>query len=150
MMGIHQQQKDLFSYGVDLDKRVRKDLSPNQIGTIEFPINKPGEMSDAVVETVDVFPTLIDLAKLPSPNQLSGVSITPLLDALKSSGRPALGYDKKNLQTIRTETHRLIAHEDGDLELYNHRTAEGETKNLAEAQPELTQNLLAQIKARFE
>ena len=25
MMGIHQQQKDLFSYGVDLDKRVRKD-----------------------------------------------------------------------------------------------------------------------------
>ncbi len=25
MMGIHQQQKDLFSYGIDLDKRVRKD-----------------------------------------------------------------------------------------------------------------------------
>ena len=25
MMGIHQPQKELFSFGVDLDKRVRKD-----------------------------------------------------------------------------------------------------------------------------
>ena len=71
-----------------------------------------------------------------------------MLASAAADGHPAYGYFK-NARTLRTETHRLIVHEDGYLELYDHRTSEGETKNLAEAQPELAQQLLAQIEARL-
>lgn len=108
----------------------------------------PGEMSDAMVETIDIFPTLVELADLPAPESASGVSLAPVLASAAVSGHPAFGYFK-NARTLRTETHRLIAHDDGYLELYDHRTSEGETKNLAESQPELAGELLAQIDARF-
>jgi len=37
MMGKHHPQKDLFSYGVDLDKRVRKDHPLRKVSkTVDF------------------------------------------------------------------------------------------------------------------
>lgn len=39
-----------------------------------------GETSDALVELVDMFPTLCDLAGLPKPTHLEGHSFVPLLD----------------------------------------------------------------------
>jgi iduronate 2-sulfatase len=44
----------------------------------------------------------------------------------------------------------MIAHEDGFIELYDHRTLAGETHNVADEQPEVVKNLLAKIEARFE
>jgi iduronate 2-sulfatase len=95
-----------------------------------------------------VFPTLTELAGLPTPKGAVGNSLTTLIDSPGSSGRPAVGYFKK-ARTIRTDTHRLIAHDDGFMELYDHRSAAGETENLAEAQPELANELLALIEARL-
>jgi iduronate 2-sulfatase len=39
-----------------------------------------GQKSDAIVEFVDVYPTLADLAGIAAPGNLSGVSLTPLLN----------------------------------------------------------------------
>ena len=100
------------------------------------------------VETVDIFPTLTELAGLPAPGGTVGNSLTALIDPPESVGRPAIGYFK-NARTIRTDTHRLIAHDDGFLELYDHRTAAGESLNLAETQPALASELLAQLEARL-
>ncbi len=111
-------------------------------------ISQPGKMTDAMVETVDVFPTLAALAQLPMPKDFSGVSLRGILDSPTALGRPAYGYYKKGLETIRTQTHRLIAHEDGYLELYDHRTEVGESENVAEAQPKVAQELLAKIRER--
>ncbi len=116
---------------------------------ISYPgIPNPGKLSNSMVETVDVFPTLAELAGLPTPDYSSGVSIVPILKSADASGHHAYGYFK-NARTIRNETHRLIAHDDGHLELYDHRTAEGETKNLSNAQPELARELLARINWRL-
>ena len=61
---------------------------------------------------------------------------------------PAIAY-RGGAQTIRTDTHRLIAHRGGELELYDHTTPEGETKNLAADQPDKAAALLKQLQARL-
>lgn len=108
-----------------------------------------GTASKATVETLDVFPTLVELAKLPKPSYTQGESLVAMINApTKSKGHPAISYSK-NAQTIRTATHRLIAHKDGHLELYDHQTADGETKNLADAQPKLAKQLRAKLDRRL-
>ena len=119
---------------------------------ISYPgIQNPGKLSHSMVETIDVFPTLTELAGLPKPKYASGVSIVPILKSPTASGHDAYGYFSRGYgRTIRTETHRMIAHEDGFIELYDHRTLAGETHNVADEQPEVVKNLLAKIEARFE
>jgi iduronate 2-sulfatase len=63
-------------------------------------------------------------------------------------GRPAISYFKK-AKTIRTQTHRLILHDDGFVELYDHRTPEKETANIAATEPELVAQLQRQLKSRL-
>ncbi len=41
---------------------------------------KPGVRTNGIVELLDIFPTLCDLAELPKPKQLEGKSLTPLLE----------------------------------------------------------------------
>jgi len=106
-----------------------------------------GESTDAMVETLDLFPTLAELCNLPSPDFVDGISLKSILDSPKSPGHPAIAYHK-NAMTIRNETHRLVMHATGDKELYDHRTVEGETKNIADAQPEIVKQLVMQIRAR--
>ena len=72
----------------------------------------------------------------------------PILKNPNAKGHPAFAY-KGGAQTIRTETHRLIAHRGGELELYDHTTPQGETKNLADTQPEKAAALLKQLRARL-
>lgn len=107
-----------------------------------------GEASDAVVESLDVFPTLCALAGLPNPDFVHGVSLKPQLNAPKTPGHPAFAYQSK-AKTIRTETHRLIAHQDGFVELYDHRSVAGETENVAEGNGPLVKKLKAMIGDRL-
>ena len=44
----------------------------------------------------------------------------------------------------------MIAHTDGYIELYDHRTLEGETRNVADQQPEVVAQLKAKIEKRFK
>ena len=99
-------------------------------------------------ETLDVFPTVCDLAGLDKPDFLQGQSMLPILKNPQAKGHPAIAY-RSSAQTIRTDTHRLIVHRKGELELYDHTTLEGETKNLADVQPEKATALLKQLKARL-
>ncbi len=77
---------------------------------------QPGHATNAIVEYVDVYPTLAELADLPAPSYLAGRSLTPILRDPASRGREfafsqfsrpfsaaapaAMGY------TMRTATHR--------------------------------------------
>jgi len=108
----------------------------------------PGKPTQAMVETLDIFPTVCDLTGLKPPAHLNGQSLMPILKNPNAKGHPAFAY-KGGAQTIRTETHRLIAHRGGELELYDHTTPQGETKNLADTQPEKAAALLKQLRARL-
>ena len=108
---------------------------------VSYPgIKKPGRATRAIVETLDLFPTLCDLAGLPAPKFADGVSLVPLLNNPAAAGRSAVAY-RSNARTIRTDTHRLILHKDGYAELYDHTSAEGETKNVAEGNKALVEKL---------
>lgn len=112
-------------------------------------MKKAGTQTEAVVETLDIFPTLAELTGIPAPEFAQGVSLLPVMNGEDKAGHPAFSY-KGDTKTIRTATHRLIAHPKGELELYDHRTPEGETKNLAKEDPALAQSLLKQIQERLE
>jgi iduronate 2-sulfatase len=115
---------------------------------IHYPgMRKPGASTEAMVETLDIFPTLCDLAGLETPDYVQGVSLRPMLEAPDAPGHAAISYAKA--RTIRTENYRLIAHRDGHVELYDHRSPEKETRNLAAAQPERVQELLALLDRRL-
>ena len=110
-------------------------------------IPEPGESTDAIVESLDVFPTLCDLAGLPVPDFVHGESLRSLLEDPSASGHPAVAYHR-DAETIRTRTHRLILHDDGHAELYDHTSAERETKNVAGSNSSLVEQLSRKLRDR--
>ena len=120
-----------------------------------------GRQSHALVEFVDVYPTLCDLAGLPLPKQLEGVSLAPLLrgtvdqvkDAAfsqfprKHAGRDYMGY------AMRTERYRYVEWWDratGKIaarELYDHESDAEENQNIADV--EANADTLAKLSARL-
>ena len=107
-----------------------------------------GEATQAMVETLDIFPTLCELAKLEIPTNLDGVSLLPLLLNPQGKGHAAIGYAGR-AKTIRSDTHRLILHNDGFTELYDHTSAEKETSNVAEAYPDVVSRLTIELQQRL-
>jgi iduronate 2-sulfatase len=116
---------------------------------IRYPgISSPGSKSDGIVETLDIFPTLCELAKLERPEGLHGRSLLPALKAPDAPGHEAIAYTGR-ATAIRSHTHRLIVHAKGELELYDHRTSEAETHNVAAEQEEVVKALRARLEARL-
>jgi len=116
---------------------------------IHYPgMKQKGSNTDAIVETLDIFPTLCDLAGIEIPKYTQGVSLKEILVDPDISGHTALAY-KKGASTIRTSTHRMTLHKDGFVELYDHTTEEKETKNVAEKYPELVEELKNALNTRL-
>lgn len=112
-------------------------------------IKSAGKKSNALVETIDVFPTLCDLAKVPKPDFIHGASLRPMLNDPATKGASAIAY-RNAVQTIRTPTHRLIRHQNGAVELYDHRTKDAETKNIAESEADYVEYLSEMMEARLK
>ena len=117
---------------------------------IHYPgMNSKGSKTDAIVETLDIFPTLCDLTGVEIPKFSQGVSLKEILENPKTTGHPAIAYNNE-VSTIRTATHRMTLHEDGFIELYDHTTAENETINVADKHPELVEELKNALKAKIQ
>ena len=82
------------------------------------------------------------------PEYLQGVSLRPILEDPTASGHSAISYTG-GAKTIRTSQHRLIAHRNGHLELYDHSSPEGETLNLAETNKGKAAELLDKLNNRL-
>ena len=109
---------------------------------------KPGRPSNSIVETLDIFPTLCELAGLAPPSQAHGQSLVPHLLNPKQPDHEAIAYTGR-AKTLRTDQYRLIAHNDGYTELYDHEASEGETRNLAETKAALVTALKAKLESRL-
>lgn len=101
-------------------------------------IKEPGAKSEAIVETLDVFPTLCGLLDLSTPEFLHGVSLEPQLEDPKLPGHAALAY-WRDAFTLRSDRFRFTLHGSGAVELYDHRSDEAETRNIAAERPDLVE-----------
>ncbi len=116
---------------------------------IAYPgIPEPGTPTASIVETIDLFPTLCDLAGLELPDFLDGVSLVPILSDPNAPGHPAVSY-QRGQQTVRSGPYRLIRHP-GHRELYDLSTPAGHTRNLAETHPEIVERLENELDAKWK
>jgi len=96
-----------------------------------------GEGCPRVVETIDIYPTLCDLAGVARPDNLHGVSLRPLLENPTAPwSRPAFTQVQRQGfpgRSVRTERWRYTEWDHGrkGVELYDHDADPREFKNLA-------------------
>ena len=120
---------------------------------VRTPGQSTGRSTAALVESVDIYPTLCDLAGLKTPEKLDGKSFAPLATGKSSrGGRDHLTHvfprGNRLGRAIRTPTHRLVEWkaigapaESAELELYDYVADPQEQKNLAKDQPEMVGKL---------
>jgi iduronate 2-sulfatase len=112
---------------------------------IAYPkMKNKGVKTGAMVTTLDIFPTLCELAGIEKPSFAEGVALAPILNNPKQAGHSVFSYWEGN-STIRTATHRLVLHKDGYVELYDERSPAGETKNIAIQYPDLAEKLTLEL-----
>lgn len=120
----------------------------------------PGKTSASLVELVDLFPTLAELANLPIDKQLEGKSFAHILDQPEHKtkafalsqyprGNGLMGY------SIRSATHRLtqwIHRQTGairETELYDYSLGLVETQNVAMTSPVMAAQLSSELANAF-
>jgi len=124
-------------------------------------ITEPDSSTKQLAESVDVFPTLAELAGLPEPDgpqPMDGVSLVPVLKnpEVRVRDHAYHVYPKRKLgQAVRTERYRFVAWrapgaplESADYELYDYESDPLETSNLASSQPEIV-TALKRILAKY-
>ena len=102
----------------------------------------PGAMSNGqvcgrTVELIDVYPTLVDLCKLPTVEKLEGDSLRPLLEDPEATWKAAAYTQVQRGEirgsSVRSERWRYTEWDDGrhGTELYDHQVDPHELRNLA-------------------
>ena len=123
-------------------------------------VTRPGTRTRALVETVDLYPTLTELAGLPAaavPQKLDGRSFAATLRNPSNPPKPAVvhAYPRSRPgdgqiigRAVRTDRYRLVewkkpgaTPDTAELELYDYAKDPEETKNLAREQPEVVAQL---------
>jgi iduronate 2-sulfatase len=128
-------------------------------------VARAGSHSTALVETVDVFPTLCELAGLPAPvtvpQPMDGRSLVRVLRDPRATVRDHAyhAYPRNRGpnadflgRAVRSARHRLVewkkigaAADTAELELYDYAADPAETKNLVDSQPEVVAKLRAML-----
>lgn len=117
-------------------------------------LREAGASSAALVETVDIFPTLADLCGLPTPGGLDGRSLRPWLDRPATpTAKPARSFWTGQQRTLRTDRWRIIAAPGGEagasqVELFDYASDPDETRNHAAEQRDVVRDLEAQLATR--
>lgn len=121
--------------------------------------------TDALVEFVDIYPTLLESCGLPSRNELEGISLMPLLDQPKRPWKQAafsqfprpwsyrgepdvMGYTMRTDRYRYTEWVKFRTFQSLSCELYDHELDANEVRNLAQdpEQAELVHKLGKQLR----
>lgn len=133
---------------------------------IKWPgVTKPGSLSEEVVTSVDIFPTVLKAAgqRLPSDRVIDGHDLKPVLAGTGRLDRDAIYWHFPHYRhppgpysIIREGPWKLIKWYEGPVALFNLRDDLGEQNNLAPAMPQKVKELdrklvhhLEQVKAKI-
>lgn len=157
--GYHLGENGLFTKMTNFECATRSPL------IVSVPAQKTaGQACSALVEFVDLYPSLVELCGLPAPAHLEGLSFVPLIGqpdqpwktgAFSQYRRP--GKDGYMGRSLRTERWRYTEWKDArdglaGVELYDHHTDPGETVNVAgrSGTAEVQQALSRQLRAGWK
>jgi len=142
--GWHLGDSEIWGKHTPFERGVRSTLIIRAPG-----VTRAGVKIEAPVRSIDIFPTLVDLAR-PSFTRtrfpLDGRSLRPLLEGRKvEKEEPALSFWKSAV-SVRTSKWRLITTVKGGrrsrIELYDVSQTPDPVENLAERKPEVVRELL--------
>ena len=124
---------------------------------VSAPGKAQGAASKSMIESVDIYPTLCELAGIDTPSLLDGKSFAGVLDKPSQSHRDHTiqvyprskqGVGQVLGRSIRTDRYRLVQwkawdapEQSSDWELYDYQTDPLETKNLADQEPQVVASM---------
>jgi iduronate 2-sulfatase len=112
--------------------------------------------TSALIETVDIYPTVAELAGIEVPEQIDGISFAATVRDPKVQARTHVTHvyprDAKLGRAIRNERYRMVewneigaAAEESEIELYDYQSDPLETRNVAEMNPEVVSAMRAEL-----
>ena len=141
--GWHLGDSQIWGKHTPLERALRSPLLIRVPG-----MKSAGKACDALVETLDIYPTLVDLcspAIRRTEHPLDGKNLRPLLNDPQSDIRHAAISYWRSAVSVRTKTHRLVVDKTktpSNVELYDIRKSPDPLHNLASEKPELVDKLL--------
>ncbi len=124
---------------------------------LRYPGGPTGDRADGIIESVDLYPTLCELAGIQAPEGVEGSSILPVIDGRSDGKEEALcewswGGAFGRINALRTRGHRIVYYgrEEGG-ELYDCEADPGEIENLwgdpahADVRREMTERLFDRV-----
>lgn len=105
-----------------------------------------GIVTEKIVSTADIYPTMLDLCSIEMPHETNGRSMVPLLENPEDPDweNTAYGYFRNGI-SLRTERYRLTKYfreEQPVIELYDHVKDPNETKNIAAESQEIVNSVM--------
>jgi len=95
-------------------------------------VTKAGSKCARTVDSMHIYPTMLELCGLPARKELEGRSFVSLLRNPEAKwDLPAITTYERNNHSVRSERWRYIRYNDGGEELYDHSNDELEWNNLA-------------------
>jgi len=135
----------LWAKHTPLERAVRSPLIISVPG-----MKHAGTSSNALVESLDLFPTLVNLAKpsfTKTQHPLDGKSLAKILSKPNADVRDAALSYWRGAITVRTQSHRLVVTRKNDklskVELYDQSTEFDPVQNKASTHPEVVEQLKA-------
>ncbi len=108
-----------------------------------------GRTSDAIVELIDVNPTICELAGLPPQENIDARPLGPVLRGETACHREEAVSAIRNWRCVRTERYKLIQNYNDVAELYDLQEDPGEQHNVAGDRPEVVRELSRRVGRRF-
>jgi len=124
--GWHLGEKEHWSKNVLWERSAKTPL-------LIFDPRNPGEkVSTSIVSLLDVYPTLVEMAKLPKKKDLEGKSMYNIVTNPKAKNKEYVLTSKDDgTHSLRSENYRYTVYKGGFEELYDHRNDPNEWTNVA-------------------
>jgi choline-sulfatase len=108
-----------------------------------------GAVSHALIELIDLNPTLCELAGLPAQENIDARSFSRLLADPEDAHRSETISSMQNFACLRTATHKYVDNYNDQTELYDLRIDPHELNNVIAEQPDLARSLATRLRQRL-